>query len=242
MIRNTETNGLVVRKRWTKKTVYLLSLLGLVFTLLTLWGSYKLGLSHGDTTETAVYQQLEAVKDSFKGAKDEAVRLEFSVAKSQRQLQVDRVAFEELAENLRVSNNKISDLAKELVFYQSILSPQQGQAGLQIHLLTLVDPILTEAREYDFEVTLLQGLRHKKKLKGSLRLEVEGRHKETGATMTYKPDNREFNFRYYQKLKGKISLPADLVPTRLVVKAQVGGEAGANIEKLYDWAQSLSQP
>ena len=241
MIRNTVTNGVVIRRRWTQKTTYLVVVSAALTALAVLWGSYQLGLYHGDTTESDVYQQLDVLKQHLNETEEEKLELKFSVAKSERQLQIDRVAFEELAENLRVSNKKISELAKELVFYQSILSPQQGQAGIQIHQSKLIGPISKQSREYGFEVTLLQGLRHKKKLGGTLGLIIEGKHAETGASMTHNLGNRRYKFRYYQKLEGHFDLPGKLVPERLVVTARTEGKVGATIQKKYRWDDILSR-
>jgi hypothetical protein len=50
----------------------------------------------------------------------------------------------------------------------------------------------------------------------------------------------ELNFRYFQRLEGRLELPEGFVPHRVVVRVKTSGNHGPQLEKTFDWPRPVS--
>lgn len=193
----------------------------------------------------AAREQLEAELEANRGRlEDTRGRLEAtrgrledarsSLARVTRQLQIDQVAYEELRKELEASNRQINELASELKFYRSIISPADGRSGVRIQEFDL-QPTDT-ANEYRYRLVLIQALDHEGPVRGSVRFEVSGT--EGGESRTIQsPDDSggqiPADFKYFQNFVGTFSFPADFMPAEVKVIFEADDEAV--VHRTYPW-------
>lgn len=130
-----------------------------------------------------------------------------------RQQQVNNVAQTDLAKDLAVLQEENVHLKEDLTFYKSILEESTGVAVVKLHSFKVNRG--EHAGEYQYRLLLIQSGKHDKNVQGSVQLAVIG-------TQDGKPVTRvvmggksvqqggKVNFKYYQPLEGKFTMPTGI--------------------------------
>lgn len=188
----------------------------------------------------AAREQLEAELEADRGRlEDTRRRLEdarSSLARVSRQLQIDQAAYEALRKELEASNRQINELASELKFYRSIISPADGRSGVRIQEFDL-KPANT-ANEYRYRLILIQALDHESSVQGSVRFEVSGTEGGESRTIHSPVPSRggiPADFKYFQNFVGTFNFPADFMPAEVKVIFEADDEAV--VHRTYPWPE-----
>lgn len=231
-----KTGALVVTARfppWLRLIVIGLALLALVV------GSgmiYDYGLNMAGFESSQANQRRNELQDELRRLQRENAELRDALARAQRSLQMDQVAYQELERVLDESARSTNKLRDELSFYKTILSADSKIAGLQIHSFKIERA--GGDNEHRYKLVLVQSLKHDQAATGYVRLEVSGT--QDGAPMLlHFPEagapNR-INFRYFQDIEGTLKLPRSFKPQRIKVIAATGGPNSQTIEQSYTWS------
>lgn len=183
--------------------------------------------------EELIYLEADLAKE-----RTGASRLKQTLDGVKTQLDIDKVAYEELKKSLESSSGDLATLRDELNFYRSILSPEGQKAGVQIQDLSLKE---TEVyNQFQYRVTLIQARQHDTNVRGEVNIEIEGSQGGIGKIVDVAifgtPPGRA-DFKYYQHLQGIFDLPEDFAATglRVIVKSNLSGQP---VEQWYPWPQS----
>ena len=169
--------------------------------------------------------------------------LEFEKAKSQRDLQIKRQAYDEIAQTLAISSREIADLREDIKFYESIIDSDEDKQGLQIKSVSLQVGSVTG--DYQYRVIIVNSDYGKTKSKGSLVIELEGL--QDGKLTTINVSKGESGqdiallFKYFQRVDAQLSIPEDFQPQRLHVTASLTGGKAIKTEKWYSWQALLKK-
>lgn len=170
-------------------------------------------------------------------------QLEYQVNILRVERDVDRVAIENLQQELRQSHVDAADIRRELAFFQQVLAPELDAGGVAIDSLTL-----TAAGEgiYHFRLILLQLERTQQSMvTGTYSLTVRGRRDTEQVSYDLlelagvKQENGERNFamNYFNRLDGTFQLPDDFQPEMIAVEIRVRGEQ--QISQQFPWAELI---
>lgn len=215
--------------------------------------AYNAGLDSGLRDKTPLYddnRELLARLDEFNNENlrlnelidDLEKRLEAAKTTEvalQREKEIDRVALDGVNQTLITQQERIGELTEKLAFYQAILSPTGETSGLRIQRFKIF--ATDDPNVYHYEITLVQALKHENQLKGSVKLSVQGLTDEKPTTLALKTISRPeinslaYNFKYYQKFNGTISLPENFVPIRSKIVAIPRGRSADSLSVSYSW-------
>lgn len=136
--------------------------------------------------------------------------LQTRIVQTERQLQVERAAQSNLAKELVSLQDEGMQLKEDVAFYKSILNEYPGESQVKLYSFKLSKS--GEQGKYDYRILLLQSGRHEKMVQGRLNLSLI-------ATQSGKPvvvpvaesaaQPIKINFKYYQRVEGSFSIPAD---------------------------------
>lgn len=169
--------------------------------------------------------------------------LEFEKAKSQRDLQIKRQAYDEIAQTLATSSREIADLREDIRFYESIIDSDEDKQGLQIKSVSL--QAASVVGDYRYRVIIVNSDYGKTKSKGTLVVELEGL--QDGKLTTIKATNGESDrglallFKYFQRVDAQLTIPEGFQPQRLHVTASLTGGKARKTEKWYSWEALLNK-
>ena len=203
------------------------------------YGRYKAGY---DSAEVDLEQlRLVALVDELHSEID---HLREQKAQLERAAQIERKAYNELDNNLKVLQGEILELKEELAFYRGIVSPRDASRGLRLQRFSLEPNGL---RSYRYTVVITQVLKNDKLARGRVKLYVEGLQNnepktlELSALSENSVKELNYRFKYFQSLEGDLELPSGFRPTRATAQILPGGRQRDMIEKTIDWPTEENQ-
>lgn len=173
---------------------------------------------------------LEAERDELKQA----------LAVAQRGEQVTRTSLEALRDEVAELQGEVASLSEELSFYESMVAGGGNGRGLAVHSLELRPT--PAARVYEFRLVLGQRLRRAQPISGELRWTLSGLQGDQLVRLdgeTLKLDTaKDFEFKYFQEMRGELQLPEGFQPQFLEIAAQASN--GASATARVAWAEALN--
>ncbi|MBE8168423.1 MAG: hypothetical protein HAW66_08650 [Shewanella sp.] len=118
--------------------------------------------------------------------------------------------------------NKIKGLDRELSFYRSIMTPEKTAEGISVYDLQL-EPSIIQAQK-DLTLVLIQQSKRQRSVKGHVNLTLIGvkEGKEVRQSLNEITESEfKFNFRFFQELNTRLSLPSDVDWKKVLVKVIV---------------------
>jgi hypothetical protein len=141
-------------------------------------------------------------------------------------------------------NDEMLELKEELVFYRSLLSPEQMEPGLQILGIQMVKDGSSNA--YNYKIVLTQRHNGNQFATGSVNMQVNGVQSGREALLDLaevaaSSDNRmSFRFKNFQSLEGKLVLPENFQPKDVLVNVSPTTRGIKQIERSYEWNTIVS--
>jgi len=203
------------------------AVIGVVVTLVLMVSSFYFGKYMSGSNELlyrAQVAELEVELESFEQYKE-------TLALAQGQLQITKEAYGGLKDSLMQCDANIVSVQHELAFYQSIISPEDGESGLKIH-----DLQLDKLNDTSFLATLvlLQSIQHDDVASGSVRMEVVSEDGNQVIGRWPETDSKRFDLRYFEKITAQIELPTDVSAERIHIVVDPDGQS-EDIDRWYSW-------
>lgn len=208
-----------------------------------LYAAYHYGKIGSARALARSQQAVAELNRELTGLRERLVAIQGSLARAERQLQIDKAAYAELGGELRASTDQLASLHHELKFYRSIISPQDGGAGIRFHEFSVVET--GEPRVFTYRLVLIQALQHSKNVEGAVTLEITGIRGGEAAFVSVPAAGGEsikVKFKYFQNLKGRIELPPDFVPQEVKVElrpVKKKNKQAEAIERAYRWSEII---
>ena len=162
----------------------------------------------------------------------ENAALRQEVAASERQLQIERSTYGDLAKQVKDLSDENTSLKEDLAFFQSLLSAGSKEA-VSIYRFNVEPDSLPG--EYRYRLLLLQMGPRQKEFQGKLQFVVDVLQNGQKSVMTIPERNQgdleayNINFKYYQRVEGSFRVESGAVATSVQVRVF---ENGANDAKL----------
>ena len=204
-------------------------------------GAYLL---HQDAGEWAQGQliALERERDELMGTvaalREKNAALNEQVAILERAQQVEGKAYEDVDQHLRSLQDEVLALKEEVAFYRGIVADGK-EKGLKIQ--TFVVDKETSPGAYRFQLVLTQQLKRVKMISGTVKLKVldEENGRPTSLLLSdsngQKGNSLKFEFKFFQRIEGRFTLPDGFKPDRLQIQVVSKGKKPASVEKSFEW-------
>jgi hypothetical protein len=231
------TADLVVRRKLSPRAKLMLTGSVVTVAILAAGSIYNYGLSTAGFERLSADRQQSRLQEDLERQAAENQELRDSLARSERSLQMNETAFQELERSLKASSQEIVKLREELNFYRNIITPADKKSGLRIQNL-YIEP--TGANQYRYKLVLIQALKHERTINGLASLEISGMQGADEAVLTFPgPGDQPLrvNFKYFQDLEGRFELPKNFKPSRVRVNVKPAGSS-QSVEESYAWPQA----
>jgi hypothetical protein len=217
-----QSNLVIKQQKTTAWHVGMACLVIAVFTLTYLSGRY---LAIADLAQTK--QSLEQVESQLIDTQSALDSLNERLVMQAQSAQVDNLSNQELinsVKNLQLANKK---LLEELTFYRKIMAPELDKNGLVIDSVKVYTS--DDSSEFQLTTTLIQAGKQLQFLKGTILVKVSGelngqpKEFDIRELGTFKNKDFQFQFKYFQNIKGLIELPSGFIAKSINVSAQTKG-------------------
>ena len=141
---------------------------------------------------------------------------------------------------LRQKERDLAEIREQLYFYRKVIAPEDLPKGVSILSAQLRQP--ADAGHFPFELVLRASGAGGKTTKGSVRLRMTGTvggvRRQLPMNAFYQGDER-FAFKYFQRLKGRVSVPQNFAPSSIEVDVQAA--ESDPVAHSFAWRNLLSQ-
>jgi hypothetical protein len=233
-----KTGELVIKRRTSSRVKLFIASVVVLGLIVAAGALYTYGLSTAGDDRFTFFQRQSALRDDMKRLKDENLDLRESLARAQRTLQMDQVAYQELDRSLKDSAKEINKLREEVSFYRNIISPPNKVSGLQIERLHVERAGNPADNAYRYKLVLIQSLKHDSTIYGRVRLDVNGAQEGKDAVLVFPGANERahnINFKYFQEFEGVMKLPRNFQPANIKVNINTTSPVAQTLEQNYTW-------
>jgi hypothetical protein len=206
-----------------------LILLGLAFDQ----GRRIAGYDSGEATD--YIEQLQRQIQELQSESDES---QHRAAMLERSNRIDDDTSEQLKKSLDEAQAEAVELKKELSFYKSIVSPEDGKQSIMIQNVLLKKD---EKGDYDYKIMISQRGRNDSYARGTAEVSIEGMVQGKRKVLDLSAISDEakkpikFGFRYFQNITGKLKLPEGFIGDYLRVKLTPKTAKLDAIDEQFPW-------
>jgi hypothetical protein len=208
--------------------------------LLLLWLAFDYGqnLAGFSSAESRAY--ISELEEKLKESQEKNIESSRQATMLERNSQIDGSASGELKVALVNTQNEVLALKKELSFYKSIVSPEQGERSLAIQTIGLEQD---DDGNYHYKLMVSQRGRNDRLVRGTVTLRIEGTNDlgeaQTLALSTVSNDTKipmKFGFKYFQNFTGVMKLPDGFFADILHVKVKPSKGKVKAINEQFVWS------
>ncbi|RKZ37884.1 MAG: hypothetical protein DRQ37_00855 [Gammaproteobacteria bacterium] len=229
---------LIVRRERPLRS-FLLALL--VVNLLAAAG-YMAYVSGRDTLAeeyTATRDERDGLRIDIHVLQQANTALRARAAVLERTEQIQRRAYGDVDEKLKLLQDEILALKEELAFYRGIAVTANKERALDVRSFEIKRD--GDERAYRYRLVLTRVTKSDKVISGAVNLSVVG--KQGGRQTTYSvidlsnssASELTYRLKYFQRLEGRITLPEGFVPQRVDVQVKAAQKGQAAIDKTFYW-------
>ncbi|GEM_PF-1645875 len=234
MIRRS-TNELSIKPKMARTTQVQLYLVGLVLIASALYGAFWYGGYSSDSGFKADKLSLESLREEISDLEQKLKTAEDDLIFAERQKQIQEEAYKQISAAYANSERKNRELVSNLDFYRSIISPENNQSGAAIQKL---EHSLSQG-QINFDVTLVQAIKHKSQIRGQLRVQAYLADELVGQWPS--ASGRSVSYQYFTRVSGTIDSPRMLSESEDKIRLLVTLDR-ADGEPLTRWFDLNAEP
>lgn len=211
---------------------WLVMILMITLVLALAWWMYDSGRKFaGFDSGQAEHEMARQAELNVRLQTENAV-LQHEVTASERQLQIERSTYGDLAKQVKDLSDENTGLKEDLAFFQSLLSAGSKEA-VSIYRFN-VEPD-TLPGEYRYRLLLLQMGPRQKEFQGKLQFVIDVLYNGQKSVMTIPDENGpnlqayNINFKYYQRVEGSFRIEPGAVAKSVQVRVFENGASEARL-------------
>lgn len=228
----------VVRHRpWHRIRRFLILL---VFSVVSGAVGYMIGMAKGGFYFSDMAETCTVLSGELSGLRKIEQKSRQKLINLDRGRQMDQQALTRSRDTIVKLETKIATLRADLTFYKNIMSPTQSRNGLQVGRLELES--LRDDRHIAFKLALTQVGDNKSYIGGSVTVNVVGEQDGERQEIPLKDLSDDidslhirFRYRYFQDVKGVMTLPEGFDPIAVQAVAEAKGKKSARVERTFKW-------
>jgi len=201
------------------------------------WTTYDYGMELAGFRQGEAASALARLKEEIQKRETANVEMRSQVASAQRQLQIDRATYGDLAKQVKTLSEENAALKEDLAFFQSLMASGGKELGLSINRFRVQPDALPG--EYRYRMLLVQSGQRIKEFQGTLQFLVYLEQSDRKFVLALPPEDqknsREYqvNFKFFQRVDGTFKVAPGTTVKSLQVRVF---ENGVNAPKLSQTA------
>jgi len=168
--------------------------------------AYDFGLRFAGFEHSEAASEQQRLTEENTRLQQENAELRANLAQSERQRQIDHVAYDDLGQQVKTLSNENAGIKEDLAFFETLMPAGGKEGGVTINRFRVDTGALPG--EYRYRLLVMQTGRRTSNFQGSLQLVVDLQQDNAKQVMTLPPQGAEdqspyrLNFRFYQRVEG----------------------------------------
>jgi len=155
-------------------------------------------------------------------------------------VEVDREAQQQLTETLAEREARVAELNEELAFYRRIVAPPDGETGLRVQSMEVVNNSAAGGidNSYRLKLLLVQSPQRSGRAQGQVDLSLRGTLRGEEASLTLQQlatEPQDFEFLYFQDVDLDVILPEGFEPESAEIELRPGQRNARAVAATFPW-------
>ncbi len=201
------------------------------------WATYDFGMEFAGFRQSEATRALARLNDEIRQRDTEIAGMRSKVAAAERQLQIERATYGDLAKQVKALTEENAALKEDLAFFQSLMPAGGREGAITINRFRVQQEALPG--EYHYRLLLVQTGQRVKEFRGNLEFILNLEHNDRQFVLTLPPEHDkrakeyQLNFKFFQRIEGTFKVAPGAVVKSMQVRVF---ENGANTPKLTQTA------
>ncbi len=191
------------------------------------WATYDFGMEFAGFRQGEADHALTKLNEAIKRQQDEIAALRIKVAAAERELQIERATYGDIAKQVKSLTEENATLKEDLAFFQSLMPAAGKDGAITINRFKLQPEAMPG--EYRYQLLLVHFGERAKEFQGSLQLVLNLQQDGRKVILTLPPENDKnageyrLNFKLFQRIEGTFKIAPDAEVERLQVRVFENG-------------------
>jgi hypothetical protein len=199
------------------------------------WTTYDYGMELAGFRQSETARALEALKADVRSRDAELADLRSQVAAAERQMQIERATYGELAKQVKSMAEENATLREDLGFFQSLMAAGGKEGPVSINRFRVQPEALPG--EYRYRLLLVQSGQRVKEFQGTLQfvLNLEQGDRKYLLTLPREGETNakdyQISFKFFQRVEGTFKVAPDAVVKSLQVRVFENGSVAPKLSQ-----------
>jgi hypothetical protein len=199
------------------------------------WTTYDFGMEFAGFRQSESARVLQGLKADIKIREAEIAELRSQVASAERQMQIERATYGDLARQVKALTEENATLREDLGFFQSLMAAGGKEGSVSINRFR-VQPESVPG-EYRYRLLLVQSGQRVKEFQGTLQFVLNLEQGERKFVLTLpREDEREardyqVSFKFFQRVEGTFKVAPEAVVRSLQIRVFENGSVAPKLSQ-----------
>lgn len=191
------------------------------------WATYDSGMALAGFRRSEAESALARLESELKARTAELTELRAQAASTERQMQIERATYGELARQVKQLSEENARLREDLAFFQSLMAAGGKRAAMTINRFSVQREALPG--EYRYRLLLVQTGQRVTEFRGKLQFVVNVEQGDRKLVLTLPPPGEEnapdyqVSFKFFQRVEGTFKVAPDAIVRSLQVRVFENG-------------------
>lgn len=191
------------------------------------WFTYDFGLEYAGFRQSEATRLRAQLDETVHRQQTELAELNAKAATAERQLQIERATFGDLARQVKALAQENATLKEDLAFFQSLTAATGKEGAVSVNRFRLMPEAVPG--EYRYQLLLVQTGERAKEFNGRLQFVLNLQQDGRKVVLMLPPDPKaaareyQVSFKLFQRVEGMFKIPPDAVVRSLQVRVFEGG-------------------
>jgi len=199
------------------------------------WTTYDYGMELAGFRQSEAAQALARLKNEIAERDAQLAELRSQVATSERQLQIERATYGDLARQVKSLSEVNATLREDLAFFQSLMAAGGKEEALSLNRFRVQPEALPG--EYRYRLLLVQGGQRVKEFQGTLQFVLNVEQGDRKFVITLPPEGEknvkdyQVHFKFFQRVEGTFKVAPGAVVKSLQIRVFENGSVAPKLSQ-----------
>ena len=191
------------------------------------WTAYDYGMELAGFRQSEAARALARLNQEIGQRETQIAELRSQVATAERQMQIERATYGDLAKQVKTLAEENAVLKEDLAFFQSLMVAGGKEGAISVNRFRVMPDTLPG--EYRYRLLLVQAGQRVKEFQGTLQfvLNLEQGDRKFALTLPAEGDNNtkeyQVNFKFFHRVEGTFKVPPGAVVKSLQLRVFENG-------------------
>jgi hypothetical protein len=199
------------------------------------WTTYDFGMELAGFRQSEAAQALARLNDEIAQRESQITELRSQVATSERQMQIERATYGDLARQVKTLSEENASLREDLAFFQSLMTAGGKEGAVSLNRFRVQPEVLPG--EYRYRMLLVQSGQRVKEFQGTLQFVLNLEQGDRKFVITLPPEGEknvkdyQVNFKFFQRVEGTFKIAPGAVVKSLQIRVFENGSVAPKLSQ-----------